>query len=140
MGRKKLIIDTSFWLTLILENEFHHGQAKKVFQEELEQGTIFYTTNDIVDETVTRIRYDNNLPTAEKFLNLLTQSIQQNALAQLWTDEQIQLEGFAILKKYHDHKLSMTDATTVSIINRFKLDAVLTFDSDFKKIGIPSLP
>ena len=140
MDRKKLIIDSSFWLTLVLENELNHEKIKMIFEEELERGTILYTTNDIIDETVTRMVYDNNLPTTEKFLNFLHQSIQKNALTQLWTDEQIQEEAFTVLKKYHEHKLSMTDATTVAIMKRFRLDAVLTLDSDFKKVGLPSLP
>lgn len=140
MDRKKLIIDTSFWLTLVLANEHNHEEAKKTFKEVLEEGVILYTTNDIVDETVTRIIYDNNLSIAEKFLDFLHQSIQKKVLAQLWTDEQTQEDAFAVLKKYHDHKLSMTDATTVAIMQRFKLDAVLTLDSDFKKIGVKSLP
>ena len=59
---------------------------------------------------------------------------------QLWSDEEIQEMAFEVLKKFREHKLSLTDATSVVLMDRFDIDLILTLDDDFKKIGISSLP
>jgi predicted nucleic acid-binding protein len=66
--------------------------------------------------------------------------VRRGLLTQLWTDEQLQVEAWEILKKFREHKLSLTDATSVALIERFRLDAITSFDQDFKKIGITTLP
>lgn len=140
MDPKKWMIDTSAWLALLLINEESHGQIETIFRREQKNGTIFYTTNDIIDETITRLIYDNNYRVAILFMKLLGTSLKKRILTQLWTDEQIQIEAFEIIQKFKEHKLSVTDATSTAIMKRFHLDAILTLDTDFKKIGIPSVP
>lgn len=136
MERTRIIVDTSAWIAFILSNEKLHKEMVDFFSRERDAGTIFVTSNDIVDETVTRLIYDSRLEVAQKFISLMQESVQKKVLAQLWTDEEIQAEAFAILDKFSDHKLSLTDATTVAIVNRFNLDGVLTLDGHFKEIGI----
>lgn len=140
MDRTKIIVDTSAWLAYALSNEKQHKEIVDFFIRGRDEGTVFLTSNDIVDETVTRLLYDKNHHVASEFIKLIQESIKKKILAQLWTDEQIQHEAFDILDKYKDHKLSLTDATTIAIVHRFKLDAVLTLDSDFKNVGVRSLP
>lgn len=140
MDYKKLLVDTSAWLSFLLKNEQFHQQIKIIFAEEQKKGSVFYTTNDIVDETVTRLIYDNNRKIALQFMDFVEEGIKSKVLVQFWTDEEIQEEAFESIRKFKDQKLSLTDATSVVIMKRFKLDSILTLDSDFKKIGIPSMP
>lgn len=140
MEPKKWLIDTSAWLVLLLTNEKFHQEFEAIFRKEQKNGTIFYTTNDIIDETVTRLIYDNNYRVAILFMKLLEDSLKKRTLTQLWTDEQIQLEAFEIIQKFKEHELSFTDATSVAIMRRFNIDLILTLDSDFKKIGTPTAP
>lgn len=140
MDYKKLLVDTSAWLSFLLKNEQFHQQIKIIFAEEQKKGSVFYTTNDIVDETVTRLIYDNNRKIALQFMDFVEEGIKSKVLVQFWTDEEIQEEAFESIRKFKDQKLSLTDATSVVIMKRFKLDAIFTLDSDFKKIGIVSLP
>ena len=140
MGPTKIMVDTSAWLALTLLHERTHDQIDDFIKSEQKKDTVLFTTNDIISETITRLVYDNNLQTAQIFISRLNQAIKTKFLVQSWTDELIQQEAFAILEKFRDHKLSLTDATTIVIMRRFNLDAVLTLDSDFKKIGIHSLP
>lgn len=140
MTFQKIFIDTSAWIAYSSAADQNHKKIEKSFAQAVSGNVVFFTSNDVVDETITRLVYDIGWYQAEKFIVAIRESFRTKTIVQLWTDEQIQDEAFVILEKFHDHKLSMTDATTVAIINRFKLDAVLTLDSDFKKIGIRSLP
>lgn len=138
--RQKIFIDSSAWIALSSKDDKNYRRITDFFSKIISDGAVFFTSNDIIDETVTRLVYDVGFSKAQKFIEEIRVNIRKKGLVQFWTDEQIQEEAFAILKKYHDHELSMTDATTVAIMKRFNLDAVLTLDSDFKKIGTPSLP
>ncbi|OGM24229.1 hypothetical protein A3D00_04865 [Candidatus Woesebacteria bacterium RIFCSPHIGHO2_02_FULL_38_9] len=136
----RFLIDTSFWINFILEGELHHEETVETIKKSLEEGDRLFTTNDITDETVTRLFYDAGLKYAKGFFELFQQNIKRRSLAQLWVDEDLQAEAFEILSKFKEHKLSLTDATSVAVMKRFNLDAIFSFDSDFKKIGINSLP
>ena len=68
------------------------------------------------------------------------QSIETGNLIQFWTDEKIQKDAWQTMKKFKDHKLSLTDATTMVIMERFKVYTILTLDSDFVKVGLDVLP
>lgn len=140
MDLNRVFVDTSAWLAFILTNDKFHEQIDAELRELYSKSVTIYLTNDIVDETITRLVYDKNLQVAKKFISLLNQGIKEKTITQLWTDESVQLEAFEVLTKYSDHKISLTDATSAVIIDRYNIDAVLTLDSDFKKIGLRSLP
>lgn len=140
MTANRVLVDTSAWLSFILSNDRSHEQIDAKIKELYADRAIIYTTNDIVDETVTRLVYDKNLLIAKKFISLLDEGIKERTIIQLWTDEVIQREAFLILTKFSDHELSLTDATSAVIFGRYNIDAILTLDSDFVKIGLSCLP
>ncbi len=137
---RKLFIDTSSWIAYTSEDDKNHKVIVNLFSKYLTNEIEMYTSNDIVDETVTRLTYDVGWHKARSFIEYFQIAANKKFIVQLWTDLEIQYEAFSLLEKFKDHKLSLTDATSVVIMNRFKLDSILTLDSDFKKIGISSLP
>lgn len=139
MNRRKIIIDTSAWLSYILTSEKDHQKISKILLEEIEKGTLIFTSNYIIDETVTRLVYDTNWKITHAFIGFIRESINSKSLIEVWVDEAIEEDAFKILGKFHEHKLSLTDATTVSIIRRLSINAIVTLDKDFIKAGIPTL-
>lgn len=140
MWPKQIFIDTSMWLVYIDTDDAYHSTAVETFSKHIKEGDSFFTSNDVIDETVTRLKYDTTWQKTERFLEFIGEGIARKRIVQLWTDEEIQEEAFGVIKRFKDHKLSLTDATSVAIMKRFHLDAIFTLDSDFKKIGISSLP
>ena len=136
----KAFIDTSIWLALTLSNERRHQEIVDLLSKLQQNHTTLFTSNDIIDETVTRLIYDSNWPVAKKFIDLFRNSLNLHALTLFWTDEQSQTEAFDLLEKYSDHKLSLTDATSIIHMKRFRIRTILTLDSDFAKIGLTTLP
>lgn len=137
---RKVFIDTSAWISYSLSRQPTHSVIKNLIKQLTKDNIIICTSNDVIDETVTRLIYDTNIKITKDFINLIKTSSQTNSLVQLWVDEQIQSEAFETVEKFAEHKLSLTDATTLVLINRFNIDAVISLDSDFRKVGIKTLP
>lgn len=136
----KIFVDTSAWISYFGSNQPKHINIKNLIKTAIKDGEVICTSNDVIDETVTRFIYDTNIKITLEFINFIKSSITKNNLVQLWIDEQIQAEAFKLLEKFGEHKLSLTDVTTLVLMNRFNIDIVISLDSDFKKVGLKTLP
>lgn len=137
---RKVFIDTSAWIAYSLSDEPKHSRIQKLIKQFIRDRVVICTSNDIIDETITRLAYNTNPTIVKKFIDYIQQSIKTNSITELWVDEQIQSEAFDLLGKFSDHKLSLTDATSVVFISRFNIESVISLDSDFIKIGLRVLP
>lgn len=137
---RKIFVDSSAWIAFAAEKEPRHVVVVQTVKQCLERGDLLFTSNDVVDETITRLIYTVGYQKASLFLKYFLENLKKNTLRQLWTDEQVQMEAFGLVEKFAEHKFSLTDATTVVLMKRFHIETILTLDSDFAKIGIPVLP
>lgn len=135
----KVFIDTSAWMAYYLSDEPDHIRIKSLLKKFIKEHANIITSNDVIDETVTNFVYIKpNL--AKKFIDFISESIKTGRILQLWTDEQIQAEAFELVEKFAEHKLSLTDATTIALMKKHNIDSVISLDSDFAKVGIFTLP
>jgi len=137
---QKLFIDSSIWIAFAVSAESRHSEAVTIMKSHTEAGVALFTSNDVIDETVTRLLYWTGLFKTELFYTNFLDNVRKGTVTQLWTDEILQNEAWYLIKKFSDHKLSLTDATSIALLRRFNLDAIVTFDEDFKKVGIPTIP
>lgn len=137
----KLFVDTSAWLAYSSQKDPQYKKFVDLFNQVDKSHSSLYTSNDVIDETYTRLRYDLNYQVAQKYLDFIKKFLLTKTLIQLWTDEQIQSEAINLLNKYQDHKLSLTDATSAVLMRHFNISTVLTLDSKhFTIIGFKVLP
>lgn len=136
----KAFIDTSAWIAYYLSDDKNHIKIKKLLKELIADRAIICTSNDVIDETVTRLIYTTHPRFIKKFVDFIGESIKGGNLAQFWVDDQVQLDAFALAVKFLEHKLSMTDCTTLVLLKRFNIDSLISLDSDFRKVGINTLP
>ncbi len=132
----KAFIDTSAWISYSLSRQPKHSVIKGLIKQLVKNHVTICTSNDVVDETTTRLIYDTDIKIAERFINLIKEGVKSHSLVQLWVDEEIQNDAFGLVQKLSEHKLSLTDATTVVLVNRFNIESVVSLDSDFKKVGL----
>ena len=137
---RKVFIDTSAWISYSLSKQPQHSTIKNLIKQSIKNGVIVCTSNDVIDETVTRLIYNTNIKIVEKFINLVQAGANTNNLVRLWVDEEIQNQAFELVQKFSEHKLSLTDATSVVLTKKYNIEAVISLDSDFKKVGISTLP
>lgn len=136
---RKVFIDTSAWMAYYLSDEPDHIRIKNLIKGFIKEHIAIVTSNDTIDETVTNFIYINPR-IARKFIEFIKKAIATDAVTQLWVDEEIQNEAFVLVEKFSEHKLSLTDATTVVLVKRFKIESIISLDSDFKKVGLKVLP
>lgn len=135
-----LFIDSSAWIAFVLIKEPRHADVTRVFRDALVSGTVMVTSNDVFDETMTRLVTGIGLSKTREFYQLFQKNVREHSLRQLWVDDITQEEAYRVLEKYADHPLSFTDATSIAIMKRYAIPKILTLDSDFAKIGISVLP
>ncbi len=137
----KVFVDSSAWISYFVPSQPHHQTFAELFAEIIVNHSSSFTSNDIIDETVTRITYDHGYHIAHRFIVHLQKSLFTKALTQLWTDRQIQSDAYKILDKYRDHKLSLTDATSAALMRKNRIATIFTLDSThFSTLGFRPLP
>lgn len=131
-----MFVDTSAWVALIVEGDEHHERAKK-FLSELEPSRALITTDDVFDETITRIRRLAGHRIAVRAGEL----IRASALAQIVPVTPDDFErAWSVFRKHEDKVLSFTDCTSVAVMERMRIRTVFAFDEDFKKLGLDLRP
>ena len=135
----KAFIDSSAWIAYYFSDEPGHIRVKNIIKNFVKENFILATSNDVIDETVTLLIYAKP-KLATKFIEFIKKNISANTITQLWVNEEIQNKAFEIVEKYAEHKLSLTDATTIALVKKHNIEAVISLDSDFIKVGINTLP
>lgn len=136
----QVFIDTSAWIAYYLSDETNHIRVKSIIKRLLKERATIFTSNDVIDETVTRLVKTTNSKIVAQFIKVICENIIKNSLTQLWINEQIQAEAFKLVEKFAEHKLSLTDAATIALVRKYNIDFVVSLDSDFVKVGINTLP
>lgn len=124
-----IFTDTSAWYAIADEDDANHASAR-AFVESLTLPLI--TTDFIVDETITLLRYS------------LGHSVAADIGGKLWNeqlarlvhiDQEVEREAWQRFLKYHDHRFSFTDCTSFVVMDQLGLSQVFVFDSDFESHG-----
>ena len=128
----KLFVDTSAWLALNDRNDQYHSKAAARSAEIKRHRIELITSECILDESITLIRYRVSHQSAVIFGNsLLNSSIVR--IEDVNTEERH--KAWEIFKKYGDKELSFTDCTSFVLMKNLKLRKAFTFDEHFKQIG-----
>jgi len=128
----KLFVDTSAWLALNDRNDQYHSEAVSRLNAVAKQKIELITSEYLVDESITIIRYRVSHEAAVVFGDALMNSTIVN-VADI-TDEE-RFRAWMLFKKYDDKELSFTDCTSFALMNKLKLRKAFAFDDHFKQIG-----
>lgn len=127
-----VFVDTSGWVALLTHNDAHHARASAAFEELQRSQTVLYTSDYVVDETITTI--------------LMRGSHKQSVFAgdALFTSRLIKIisvnptylsKAWELFKKFKDKKFSFTDVTSFVIMKDMGLRRAFSFDNDFIQAG-----
>lgn len=135
-----VFIDTSAWLAITNKTDQNHIAAKKEYTRLMDEKAVFVTTDYILAETITRIRYDSGHKEAVAFFQIITQAAVAKALLINWITPKAWEEAWRIFVKYADQKFSITDCTSFVAAGKLKIKKVFAFDDDFKTMGFWVMP
>jgi len=125
-----IFIDTSFFVALLDPRDRNHHRAVAAFEEHEGQRLrdSFFTTNNVVLETITVARYEvghrlaveaGELLYAEKLAQVHRTTADQEAAA------------FDYLRRYADKEYSAVDCLSFVVMEQLGIREAMAFDADF---------
>ncbi len=131
---KGVFVDTSAWYALIDAKDPSHSEVLQSLQQ-YQDGLI--TSNYIVDETITLLRYRVGWQYAQQF----GEQIFLGQLAQyIRVTEQDEKLAWELFRRYSDKVFSFTDCTSFVLMKRLELSTAIALDNDFKSFGFHCIP
>ncbi|MCL4845640.1 MAG: nucleic acid-binding protein [Acidobacteria bacterium] len=130
-------VDTGGWMTRADRADPAHLACSAARDSTLEAGRILITTDFVVDETLTLIRFRLGLATA----NAWWQQIDRSARLR-W--ERVESDRFerarTLFFQFRDKDLSFTDCTSIVVVQELKLKTVITTARHFHQMEFDVLP
>lgn len=135
-----IFLDTSAFLALVNEKDENHAEAIQ-FLDEIKTGKIrikkIITSDYIIDETLTRIRYSvGHKEAVEWGTDIFTSRV----IEKIDIGSEIFRSAWKMFCTYNDKKFSFTDCTSFALMTKRGIDKVFSFDVDFERIGFFLLP
>ena len=135
-----IFIDTGGWLSVAVTTDGFHQAGLSCYSTLLEHSIRLFTSNFVLDETITRIRYDYGHTQAVQFCDLYQQAERKGFVTTLWVDPPVVDESLEIFRKYSDQRFFFSDCTSFVLMKHHSLTEAFTFDSHFETLGFIRKP
>jgi uncharacterized protein len=132
-ARMRIFVDTSAWFALNSRNDQHHNRARDFVAGIKTNPVLFFTTDYVVDETLTLLRFKVSHREAMAFLRLLSRS-PQISCEQVKPDHLKRAED--IFSRYQDKPWSFTDCVSFAFMEGKGLEDAFAFDENFPQFGM----
>jgi predicted nucleic acid-binding protein len=129
-----IFVDTSFWVALRNQRDFHHAQARQLLQDY--GNTQLTTTNHVQGETWTYLRRRAGHRAAVEFLDALDRSPRVGIFR---VSEEAEVRALAWLRRHDEREYSFVDATSFVAMQSLRVHEALSFDGDFSAAGFTEL-
>lgn len=131
------MIDTGAFIARFLSNDQHHFAAK-AYWKKLENETIqCFTTNFIIDESLTLLSRRAGIQNAFGVGKMLYHSPSLIILRPEQDDELLALKQ---MEKFGDHQISFTDCISYCLMKSHHIPTIFTFDAHFSLMGVKCVP
>jgi predicted nucleic acid-binding protein len=132
----KLFIDTWGWLNIFNQHENHHQITVQYYQNFIQQGGQIYTTDYILDETLTLLSKRRPFLIVQQTITTLDAAIDTNFLIMAWMTPKRFAEAKQLRLKFHDKlNISFTDLTSMIVMQELGISQILTGDAHFTHVG-----
>ena len=119
----KLFIDTSGFIALLSKKEKKHMEANTFFRYIIEKNIIQITTNLIISETYTFLRYHENHHISYRFLESIRRAEKAGFLLIIYSCSTIEKKAMEILKKFNMDKHFYITGRTYKSLNQYSPQA-----------------
>jgi predicted nucleic acid-binding protein len=136
----KLFVDSSAFIARAMEHDKNHEAAGDVFRELARRRLpyhLLYTSNFVVDETVTFLLYQAGPRTALAVLEWIRASPNVRVLH---VSEELEPIVDREFRRYASSRVSYTDCTTKALMERESIDTAFSFDRDLEVLGFRRIP
>jgi predicted nucleic acid-binding protein len=137
---RHIFVDTWAWYALTDRNDADHLIAEATNRQLIEERHIFVTTNYVLSETVTLVRYKLYHAVAVQFWKTTKQLIGSGLVKLIRVSALQEEHAWEIFEQYNDQDFSFTDCTSFAVMKELKLSRVFTGDDHFATMGFVLVP
>jgi len=137
---KRIFVDTWAWYALTDSADADHSLAQLANEQLLDEGYTFVTTNFVLAEAVTLVRYNLHHSAAVRFWHTLQQLVEDELVEMVRVEEPDESVAWEIFERYSDQKFSYIDCTSFAVMRRLGLTHVFTADHHFSVLGFILVP
>lgn len=137
---RQLYVDTGALIALIWARDQDHGRMRAHFERLRSDGVALLTSDQVVGETATRLRYDAGLPVATAFHEIVDQATASGGLTVRDSDADLRRRAFEWMQRFDGLRLSYADCVGAAVATERRVDAVLGLDHDFRVMGFTLEP
>ena len=118
----RVFCDTSYFYACADTDDIYHRQALAMAAEAVSRGTQLWTTWDVINETITLLRYRHSAAAAMRFLD----------------GAEVRVEAEHVFRRHgRDHRLSFCDAISFVVVTTLLQHMpCFAFDEDFRRLGL----
>ena len=133
----KLFIDTWGWLALHDRRDKRHAEAVEFYHWFRQQRGLAYTSDYVLDETITLLYRRLPIPLAAEALNIVLQAADSGYLQLERIDVARFAEVLEMRRKFNDKPLiSFTDLSSMVVMKSCGITEILTEDDHFLQVGM----
>ncbi len=133
----KVFIDTWGWLALQDKREPRHQEVKNFYKEFRQRKGTVYTTDYVLDETITLLFRRLPFSTAKEFLKDIDQAVEEGYLhLERVTPERFNMAKGLRIKFQDKPRISFTDFTSMIVMSECVIAEILTEDDHFAQVGM----
>ena len=132
-----LFIDTWGWVSLHNRRETKHDEVKAFYSKYRLSGENIYTTDYVLDETLTLLFRRLPLDLAKTSMKSINDAIEQGYLHMEWMSVS-RFEATKVLRLRFDDKprISFTDLSSMVVMKELGVKDILTGDEHFEHVGM----
>ena len=136
MAAAEVLMDTAGFLALWDASDEHHAAAVRLQRELVRKRKRFFTTDYVVDETVTLLLVRHSDAAATDFLQTIEQS---QAIRIEWVDPDRFYAASALFRKHKDKQWSFTDCASFITMRELRVRDAFSTDHHFTQAGFVAL-
>ena len=125
----KVFLDTGVFLALADEDDEYHTEAKSIHTDLLQSKAQLLTSNFVLSETYTLIRFRVDHQAAVEFMT----RFDRTGIRILRVSDAVEQTAKAIFVRYNDKDFSFVDCTSFALIDHHGLDHAFAFDGHFRQ-------
>ena len=134
-----IFVDSGAWIAFFDPTDQYHNDAVVIYNDLTQEKMRLLTTDYVIDETITRLRYDVSHSVAVQFLDFIERVRKTGVLTIAEIDRTLFEEAKRLFRQYDSAKLSFTDCTSFAVCQKHSISETYAFDEHFAMMGITVL-
>lgn len=135
-----IFVDSSAWIGIVMKEDQYHEKAVGIFDRLTESWEILVTTDYILSETYTYLRYHTrNFKQIHTFNSMIQETEEKKLLLLRWVTEKTFKEAGNLFIQRLEQGFSFVDCVSFVVAKELKITDIFSFDRDFTLMGFKLL-